>query len=200
MRNGERVEIMHHLGIDDEEFIRGTVPMTKRDVRILTLAKAGLRPDSVVYDIGAGTGSLSVEAALLVPEGRVYAVERNPEGVDLIRANAQKFHVENITILQAEAPDGMESLPECDAVLIGGSGGHLARLFDALDGKLRPGGRIILNCITVQTLMQCITYMREKEEYLYDAIQVQVNHLQQVGAYDMAKAYNPIYIVACRKK
>jgi len=191
---------MHHFGIDDEEFIRGTVPMTKRDIRILTLAKAQLGSDSIVYDIGAGTGSLSIEAALQAPEGHVYAIERSPEGVELIHANAKKFCVENITVLQAEAPDGLESLPECDAVLIGGSGGQLARLFDALDRKLRPGGRIILNCITVQTLMQCITYMRERSDYLYDAIQVQVNHLQQVGAYDMAKAYNPIYIVTCWKE
>lgn len=191
---------MYHLGIDDGEFIRGTVPMTKQEIRILTLAKAHLEHDSVIYDVGAGTGSLSVEAALQSPDGHVYAVERNPEGVRLIRENARKFQAENITILQAEAPDGMEDLPECDAVLIGGSGGNLVRLFDALDGKLRRGGRIILNCITVQTLMQCIAYMREKEDYTYEAVQVQVSRLQQVGAYDMAKAYNPIYIVTCIKK
>ncbi|MBQ1510652.1 MAG: precorrin-6Y C5,15-methyltransferase (decarboxylating) subunit CbiT [Selenomonadaceae bacterium] len=191
---------MYHLGIDDGEFIRGTVPMTKQEIRILTLAKAHLEHDSVIYDVGAGTGSLSIEAALQSPDGHVYAVERNPEGVRLIRENARKFQAENITILQAEAPDGMEDLPECDTVLIGGSGGNLVRLFDALDGKLRQGGRIILNCITVQTLMQCIAYMREKEGYTYEAVQVQVSRLQQVGAYDMAKALNPIYIVTCVKK
>ncbi|MBQ1336201.1 MAG: precorrin-6Y C5,15-methyltransferase (decarboxylating) subunit CbiT, partial [Selenomonadaceae bacterium] len=143
---------MYHLGIDDGEFIRGTVPMTKQEIRILTLAKAHLEHDSVIYDVGAGTGSLSIEAALQSPDGHVYAVERNPEGVRLIRENARKFQAENITILQAEAPDGMEDLPECDTVLIGGSGGNLVRLFDALDAKLRRGGRIILNCITVQTI------------------------------------------------
>ena len=191
---------MRHLGMDDEEFIRGTVPMTKQEIRILTLVKARLSPDSVIYDIGAGTGSLSIEAAFQAARGHVYAIERNPDGVRLILENARKFGVENLTVLQQEAPDGMETLPECDAVLIGGSGGHLARLLDALDGKLRRGGRVVLNCITVQTLMQCIDYMRAKEGYRYDAVQVQVSHLQQVGAYDMAKAYNPIYIVTCVKE
>ncbi|MBR3458520.1 MAG: precorrin-6Y C5,15-methyltransferase (decarboxylating) subunit CbiT [Selenomonadaceae bacterium] len=191
---------MHHLGMDDEEFIRGKVPMTKREIRILSLAKARLEPGSVVYDIGAGTGSLSIEAALQVGDGHVYAIERSPEGIGLIRENAKKFQVENLTVLQAKAPEGMEALPPCDVALIGGSGGSLAQILDVLDGKLRPGGRIVINCIAVQTLMQAIDFMRKKEGYAYDAIQVQVNCLQQIGAYDMAKAYNPIYIVTCVRK
>ncbi len=191
---------MHHLGMDDDAFIRGMVPMTKREIRILTLAKARIRRDSVVYDIGAGTGSLSIEAAFQAEEGHVYAIERNPEGVKLICENAKKFQVKNLTVLHEEAPAGLEGLPECDAVLIGGSGGHLAQLLDALDGKLRHGGRIVLNCITVQTLMQCIEYMRERQDYTYEAVQVQVSCLQQVGPYDMAKACNPVYIVDCTKE
>lgn len=190
---------MHCLGIHDDEFIRGTVPMTKQEIRILTLAKARLSPTSVVYDIGAGTGSLSIEAAFQARDGHVYAIERNPEGVRLIHENAEKFQAGNLTILQKEAPDGLEDLPECDAVLVGGSGGRMAELLDAVDGKLRPGGRVVLNCITVQTLMQCIDYMRKHPGYTYEAVQVQVSRLQQVGPYDMAKAMNPVFIVACVK-
>lgn len=191
---------MYHLGMEDDAFIRGTVPMTKRDIRILTLAKARIRPDSVVYDIGAGTGSLSIEAAFQAGEGHVYAIERNPEGVRLIHENAGKFRVKNLTVIHEEAPRGLDGLPPCDAVLIGGSGGHLARLFEALEGKLKQGGRIVLNCITIQTLVQCIEYMRDHPGYTYEAIQVQVSCLRQVGPYDMAKAYNPVYIVDCEKK
>ncbi len=175
--------------------------MTKQEIRILSLVKARIRPDAVVYDIGAGTGSLSIEAARLAPQGQVYAIERSSAGVGLIRANAANFMVTNIQVIQAEAPEGMAELPLADAVLIGGTGNKLPEIMAAVTPQLKPEGRIVLNCITVQTLMQCIDYMRaHSDEYIYEAIQVQVTRLQQVGTYDMAKANNPIYIVTCWKK
>jgi precorrin-6Y C5,15-methyltransferase (decarboxylating) CbiT subunit len=190
------------LGISDEEFLRGDVPMTKREVRIVTIANAQLAEDAVVYDIGAGTGSLTIEAAAQVPHGHVYAIERKDEAVKLIRANLAHFGVEErVTVLAKEAPDGIEKLPPCDAVLIGGSGSHLAAILDAADEKLRPGGRIALNFITVQTLLAAIEWLRaHKAAYTYETIHVQVNRLRQVGPYDMAKAENPIYIVTAEKK
>ena len=192
---------MDYLGIDDDEFIRDQVPMTKQEIRILSLVKARIKPDAVIYDIGAGTGSLSVEAARLAPQGRVFALEREPEGIRLIRANAANFALANVAAIETEAPAGIADLPEADTVLIGGSGSKLPAILDAVTLKLRTGGRIVLNCITVQTLMQCIEYMRSlSETYVYEAIQVQVSRLQQVGPYDMAKAVNPIYIVTCTKK
>ncbi|MBP8598210.1 MAG: precorrin-6Y C5,15-methyltransferase (decarboxylating) subunit CbiT [Selenomonas sp.] len=192
---------MDYLGIDDDEFIRDQVPMTKQEIRILSLVKARIKPDAVIYDIGAGTGSLSVEAARLAPQGRVFALEREPEGIRLIRANAANFALANVAAIETEAPAGIADLPEADTVLIGGSGSKLPAILDAVTLKLRTGGRIVLNCITVQTLMQCIEYMRSHSEtYVYEAIQVQVSRLQQVGPYDMAKAVNPIYIVTCTKK
>ena len=192
---------MEYLGIDDEEFIRGKVPMTKQEIRILSLVKARLGPSSLVYDIGAGTGSLSIEAARLAPKGEVYAIERSSEGINLIRANAANFAVTNMQVIQAEAPDGLADLPEADAILIGGSVSRLPEILETVTPKLKQTGRLVLNCITVQTLMQCIEFMREHSDiYIYEAIQVQVTRLQQVGTYDMAKANNPIYIVTCWKK
>ena len=216
------------VGIPDEEFIRGKVPMTKEEIRILTLAKARIGRGDLVADIGAGTGSISCEAALQATDGKVFAIERKAEGIELIKANAEEFGIENLHIIQAEAPEGMEQLPQLDRAIIGGSGSHLEPILDQLDellkpegntfilqqpvvsfGKavvadqldelLKPEGRIILNCITVQTLMQCLNYMRSKENYSYETIQVQVNHWEQVGPYDMAKAANPIFIVTCVK-
>ena len=189
----------HFLGISDDEFIRGRVPMTKQEIRILTLAKARIGAGDVVYDIGAGTGSLSIEAALQAENGHVYAIERKSEGIALIQQNAEKFGVENLTVVQQEAPEGMEALPACNVVLIGGSGSHLEEILAAVDRKLVQGGRILLIFITVQTLASCIAYMRRNERYSYEAIQVQVNRLRQVGPYDMAEAINPIYIVVCEK-
>ena len=192
---------MDFLGIADDEFIRQDVPMTKQEIRILSLVKAQIAPDAVVYDIGAGTGSISIEAARLAPQGQVYAIERSSEGIGLIRANAANFAVKNVTVIQAEAPEGLADLPEADAILIGGSGGNLQEILTEVTPKLKASGRLVLNCITVQTLMQCIEFMREHSDtYIYEAIQVQVTRLQQVGTYDMAKANNPIYIVTCWKK
>ncbi len=191
---------MDYLGIDDEEFIRGKVPMTKKEIRILSLVNARLAPDSLVYDIGAGTGAISVEAARLVPEGRVYALERNPEAIALIRANAANFALRNITVINEEAPAGIAALPKCDAVFVGGSGGRLVPILDAVAMKLKSGGRIVVNCITVQSLMQAIEYFRSRDaEFSYETIQVQVTHLQQIGPYDMAKAVNPVYILTAKK-
>ncbi len=190
----------NYLGIDDAEFIRGEVPMTKQEIRVLTLAKARIEENDIVWDIGAGTGSISVEAARQADKGKVCAIERNDDGVALIRRNAEKFGIENIETVSGEAPDALENLPAPDVVIIGGSGKRLETILDLISSKLKKGGRIVLNCITVQTLASCLSYMREhKKEYEYEAIQVQVNRLQTVGPYEMAKALNPIYIVTCVK-
>lgn len=188
------------LGIPDEEFIRGKVPMTKQEIRILTIAKARIKPDSVICDVGAGTGSISIEAACQAKDGMVYAIERNPDGVELINKNAQKFGVYNLKVIEAYAPEGFDELPMLDAAIIGGSGSNLPSILDAIDKKLNTGGRIVMNCITIQTIAQCLEYMRKREDYTYEAVQVQVSQLEQVGRYDMAKANNPIYIVTCEKK
>ena len=189
------------LGLPDAAFVRGKVPMTKQEIRILTLVKAQIGPRDIVYDIGAGTGSLSIEAARLAPEGHVYAVERKEEAIRLIEANGERFGLENLSVIEAEAPAGLENLPLADAVLIGGSGGHLASILDCVAGKMREGGSLVLNCITVQTLAAALDYLHAHEAvYRYEAIQVQVSRLRRVGPYDMADAQNPVYIITCMKE
>ena len=189
------------LGLPDAAFVRGKVPMTKQEIRILTLVKAQIGPRDIVYDIGAGTGSLSIEAARLAPEGHVYAVERKEEAIRLIEANGERFGLENLSVIEAEAPAGLENLPLADAVLIGGSGGQLASILDCVAGKMREGGRLVLNCITVQTLAAALDYLHAHEAvYRYEAIQVQVSRLRRVGPYDMADAQNPVYIITCTKE
>ena len=192
---------MIFCGIDDSEFIRGKVPMTKQEVRILTLTKARIAPSDIVYDIGAGTGSISIEAARIAHEGKVFAIERNPAGISLIKENMKKFQVENIEVVSGEAPGALAGLPNCDAVIIGGSGRNLDDILDIVPERLKVGGRVILNCITIQTISSCLEYLRaHKDEFDYEAIQVQVNRLKAVGPYDMADAVNPIYIVTAIKK
>ena len=189
------------LGIPDDSFIRGKIPMTKQEIRILTIAKLCLPEDGVIADIGAGTGSISIEAALQMPKGHVFSIERKQEGIDLIKANSAKFEVNNITVIEAEAPDGMAELPELDAAVIGGSGSKLSPILDLLDRKLKHGARLVLNCVTLQTISQASDWLRKaKEEYIYEIIQVQVNRWDQIGPYDMAKALNPIFIFTAVKK
>ncbi len=189
------------LGIPDDSFIRGKIPMTKQEIRILTIAKLCLPEDGVIADIGAGTGSISIEAALQMPKGHVFSIERKQEGIDLIKANSEKFEVNNITVIEAEAPNGMAELPELDAAVIGGSGSKLSPILDLLDRKLKHGARLVLNCVTLQTISQASDWLRKaKEEYIYEIIQVQVNRWDQIGPYDMAKALNPIFILTAVKK
>lgn len=191
---------MNLPGITDEEFIRDKVPMTKEEIRILTMCKAKIRPDNIIWDIGAGTGSLSIEAALLAPQGEVYAIEKKDLAVDLLHQNIAKFKLEDkIKVIATEAPKGLDELPNCDVVFIGGSGKHMFEILDIIDSKLNEGGRIIVNAVTIQTISEITTYMKQKESYTYEAIQVQVNRLRQIGSYDMFNAQNPVYIVTCKK-
>lgn len=190
---------MEMLGIDDEQFIRGKIPMTKREIRILTLVNACIGANDIVVDIGAGTGSISIEAAKIAVKGHVFAVEKKSEGVKLIQQNAEKFSVKNITIINAEAPDGLSKITQVDVAIIGGNGGFLEEILKTLDSKIKIGGRIVLNCITIQTLAKTLGWFKCHKEYVYDAIQVQISRLKNLGFYDMAEALNPVYIVTAVK-
>ena len=184
--------------IDDAQFIRGNVPMTKQEIRTLTLAKAQLLPDSTVVDVGAGTGSISIEAALIAPRGKIFAVERNPDAIELIGRNVEKFSVSNVEIICAAAPDGLNALPALDAAIVGGSGGQLAAILDALLDKLKTGGRLVLNAITLQTTAAALDYLRTRG-LPYEACQVQITRLERVANFDMARALNPVWIISAEK-
>jgi len=185
-------------GIPDRYFIRGEVPMTKEEVRAVTLAKARLEENSVVYDIGAGTGSVSIEAALLSPRGKVYAIERNPAGVDLIRQNAFAFGVKNIEIIAGEAPGALAGLPRPDRVIIGGSGGQMAAIVDEAIKVLAPEGRIVANLIVLENLMTVVRVL-EGAGFEIEIAQVSVAKAQKTGASHMLCALNPVYIAAAER-
>ena len=187
------------IGIDDAKFIRGKVPMTKEEIRILTLAKAKIGEKDFVVDVGAGTGSLSIEAAKIASQGYVFAIEKNPAAVDLISQNAEKFEIDNIVIINSEAPEGLRNVSRIDVAIIGGSGGKISEILDTIDAKLKIGGRIVLNFITVQSLAECLEWLRKHLDYKYEAIQVQITRLEIVGNYEMYKAQNPVHIVTAEK-
>jgi precorrin-6Y C5,15-methyltransferase (decarboxylating) len=119
-------------------------------VRAVSLYSLGLRPDSVVWDIGAGTGSVSVEAALIARQGTVYAVERDESSIGLLERNVSRYSPGNVRVVRGAAPEVLETLPPPDSVFIGGSGGQLAAILDTAVARLRPGGRIVVNLAALE--------------------------------------------------
>ena len=182
-------------GIPDAAFVRGDVPMTKEEVRSISISRLGLRRDSVVYDIGAGTGSVSVEAALQAEEGHVYAVEINEEAVSLIEENCRRFGVDNLTVIHEKAPDGLEMLPEPDCVFIGGSKGNLAEILNVIIKK-NPHVRVVINAITLETLSQAIEYCRSIQISEEEIVQVNIAKSRQLGGYHMMTGQNPVYVIS----
>lgn len=177
----------------DECFIRGNIPMTKSEVRAVSLEKLELERDSIVYDIGAGTGSVSVEAAMAAPEGHVYAFEQKEEGCSLIRQNQEKFGVENITVIPGKAPDTMRGLRKPDRVFVGGSGGNLDEILD-LALELNPEGKIVINVIALETLAQVTGYVASRGIEA-EVVCLQVSRAQKLGRYHLMQGQNPVYII-----
>ncbi len=126
--------------------------VTKREVRALALASLALRPDAVVWDVGAGSGSVALEAASLAPEGRVFAVERDPESAGHCRENARRHGMDHVTVIEGEAPAALDGLPAPDAVFVGGGGARVALIAAAALARLGPGGRIVVAAVTLDTL------------------------------------------------
>lgn len=191
--------MIHSPGISDNLFLRGKVPMTKEEIRIVTLAKGRIGPKSVVYDIGSGTGSLTVESALMASEGQVFAIEREEEGVKLTKANVQHFGLENVQVIQAEAPQGMEKLPPAGCIFIGGSGGKLEEILTVCQEKLAPGGRLVLNAITLETLWQAVQFMETNGFGEVETVALTVARLNKAGRSHMWNGLNPVYIICGTK-
>ncbi|MBQ9062888.1 MAG: precorrin-6A reductase [Eubacterium sp.] len=182
-------------GIPDEKFIRGKVPMTKEEIRTLAVSKLRLRCSDIVYDIGAGTGSISIEAARLVPDGMVYAIEQNPEGVELIRRNRKLFGVDNLEIVEGHAPEALSGLPVPDAVLIGGSKGTIRELIRLLYDR-NPHVRIVTTAITIETVSAVLDALSAYEDVQHEIVQVSVARAKQVGKTHMMMGQNPIFLIS----
>ena len=183
-------------GIPDSEFLRGKVPMTKEEVRTVSLSKLRLTEDAVCYDIGAGTGSVSIEMALRAAQGRVYAIEKKEEAVELLKANRQKFAADNLEILQETAPAGLEALPAPTHAFIGGSSGNLREILKVLTDK-NPKVRIVINCITLETITEALEAVRELGFEETEIVQLSAARAKELGRYHMMMGENPIYIITC---
>ncbi len=180
-------------GIDDEAFIRGKTPMTKSEIRAQVMSKLRLKPDSVVWDVGAGTGSVSVECALNCPLGEVYAVERDEEALTLIGQNRDRFGALNINIVPGNAPEALYGLPAPTHVFLGGTGGETEEILKKLEGFEST----IRVCATAVTMESAELYMKLLSAYAdFSAAQVAVSRLEKLGRYNMFRAQNPVFVFA----
>lgn len=181
-------------GIADEAFVRGKVPMTKSEVRAVILSRLAVQEKDIVYDIGAGTGSVSVELACAACRGRVYAIEYQEEALALIGENKRRFGCANIEIVKGMAPEAMAKLPPADAVFIGGTKGKLLLVLKEIIKAKRPV-RIVVSAVTLETLTEVFEDFSRLQITLLDACQVAVTRLEEAGRYHMMKAQNPVFII-----
>ena len=193
-RAGE--EIVTH-GHPDSDFVRTDVPMTKQEVRAVTLSKLRLRRDSLCWDVGAGTGSVALEMGERCQEGHVWAVERREDACELIEENKRKLRIANVTVVHAAAPDALDSLPAPTHVFVGGSGGSLtAILTKALEQN--PAVRIVINAVTVETLAEAAQAMETLPVRETEIVQLTVARSRRLGSHHLLTGMNPVFLLSCQ--
>ncbi len=186
-------------GIEDGKFVQGNVPMTKQEVRAVILSKAKINKHHVIYDIGAGTGSISVEAAILAREGRVYAVEQEQKALELLQKNKEKFQLDNLIIIEGSAPHALETLSSAHRIIIGGSGGQLKDILDVCAQKMKAEGVLTCAAVTVETLARAQEYLEKPPWENLNIVQVSVNRAVKAGRFKIFKALNPVFIITSER-
>ena len=183
----------------DDDFVRGKVPMTKEEVRELAICKMRISPTDTVWDVGAGTGSVSVEAARAASAGRVFAIERSPEAIALLEENKRRFRLPNLAVVEGEAPDALDGLPMPDCVFVGGSSGWLSQIVRTAHAR-NPHVRLCMAAITLETLAEALACVRELLLDDVDIVQVSIAKAHAVGSYHMMRARNPVYLICTQEK
>lgn len=181
-------------GLPDDCFIRGSVPMTKREIRASVVSRIAPAKNACIYDIGAGTGSVTVELAMQALYGCVYAVERTEEGCSLIAQNAHKFGLDNIQVVHGSAAGVLEELPAPDAVFVGGSGGELEDIFKIILKK-NPHVRIVITAVTLETVQEAVRLLEQNGFDTPQIVQIAVTEVKKRGQYHMLSANNPVFII-----
>ena len=195
VRHGQAADCPVVPGLPDDAFIRGKAPMTSSEIRSLSLCRLGLTSKAVLWDVGAGTGSVSVEAALACPEGRVLSIEFKKDALDLLEQNRARYCLQNMEIIEGRAPEALTLLPLPTHVFIGGSGGKVRDILKVVFSK-NPWARVVVNCITSETLAELQTALKDLPVQGFQCTQVMVNREQMLGQYHYLKAGNPVFIIA----
>ena len=181
-------------GIPDDEFIRGKVPMTKSEVRAVSISKLSLKPNEIAYDIGCGTGSVTIEMALSLYDGKVYAFEKNEDAIELLDKNCKKFHIDNVEGICGLAPECLKDIPSPDVAFIGGSSGNMDEIVSYLYG-INPKMRFVITAVTLENAMAGLDALKNVG-INGDIVQVAVSKGKAIADLHMLIAQNPIFIIS----
>ena len=181
----------------NNEFIRGKVPITKEEVRAISLNKLNLKNAKTFIDVGAGTGSVSIEAALTYDNLQVIAIERNDVAIDLINQNVNKFNLSNIEVIKDYAPIDLDV--KADGIFLGGTGNNLEEIIKWSKDLLIPGGRLVANFILIDNFYDTLDLLKKYNFVNLDVSQLSINKLEKLGSRDYFKPHNPIFIISCEK-
>ena len=188
-------------GIPDEEFERlEEVPITKEEVRVIQISKARLKPGYTVYDIGCGSGSISVEASLQVESsGKIYAVDFDSKAINLTKKNLKKFGISNVTTIFGNAKEKISELPQADAIFIGGTGGDTKEILELCSDNLKSGGRIVVGVILIETLYLVLESIKKLNLSSVDITQITISKSRKTSTGTMMLARNPVTIISATK-
>ncbi|MGL5357160.1 MAG: precorrin-6Y C5,15-methyltransferase (decarboxylating) subunit CbiT [Cetobacterium sp.] len=185
--------------IYDKEFIQRELPMTKQEIRAISIAKLKLEDDSVLIDVGAGTGTIGIEAATYLRNGKVFSIEKEEKGIETLRENIQKFRLENIEVIVGRAPEVIPVDIQYDRMFIGGSTGSLKSILEHFLKYSKESARLVVNAITIETLGDATKLLKEYNFKNVEVINVVVSRGKTVGPYTMMYGENPIYIITAEK-
>jgi len=188
-------------GIPDEEFERlDEIPITKEEVRVIQISKARLKPGYTVYDIGCGSGSISVEASLQVESsGKIYAVDFDSKAINLTKKNLKKFGISNVTTIFGNAKEKISELPQADAIFIGGTGGDTKEILKLCNNNLKSGGRIVVGVILIETLYLVLESIKKLNLSSVDITQITISKSRKTSTGTMMLARNPVTIISATK-
>ncbi|MFQ5969143.1 MAG: precorrin-6Y C5,15-methyltransferase (decarboxylating) subunit CbiT [Nitrososphaerales archaeon] len=189
-------------GIPDEMFERNErVPITKEEVRVIALSKARLNSGHTVIDVGCGSGSITVEAAMqIAPNGNMYAIDQDEEAIKLTKENVSKFNVTNIEIIHSKAQDAIGRLPNADAIFIGGTAGDTYDIIKLVYNKLKSKGRVVIDTILIETMYHSLKAVDELNLENVDVTQITVSKSRKVSTGTMMLARNPVVIISAEKR
>jgi precorrin-6Y C5,15-methyltransferase (decarboxylating) len=187
------------LGTPDEWFEHPQGLITKSEVRAVALAKLRLEPGQVLWDLGAGSGSVAIEASLLIGKGRMVAVEKNPQRIEQIKANARRFNVHRLSVVQAELPEGLKGLPKPDRIFIGGGGRSLPLIIPEAVRHLKPDGIVVISAVLLQNVHGAEAVLR-RLGFTTEMVQVQIHRSQPMPYGERLEALNPVWIITARRQ
>lgn len=185
-------------GIADEKFEAGNVDITRREVRAVTMSALKIQPQSIVYDIGAGTGSVSIEAAMAAYRGTVYGIEVDPNAVELLEKNAHAMAVDNIISVEGSAPDALSGLPAPDFVFVGGANDRLEEIIDALTEKnkaARRDFRLVINAVSMESIAKSVTMLSMKKALKIEYTQIAASRNRGTADLDAVQEQEPVFII-----